>query len=132
MSAPQQVHLIFDSRQYNLGPDGREVIGIIVHVPPCHCVHLFIISSLFGCRNCTFLLSFSQTKRFANLTSDFAPCVQWHSAMQLERYQIEMLVAYHWLTCCCCFDEQCILFVGARWYESFMLSGFKDLHLIWV
>jgi hypothetical protein len=21
-----------------------------------------------------------------------------------------MWVAYHWLTCCCCFDEQCILF----------------------
>ncbi len=41
ISAPQQVHFIFDSQQYNLGPDGREVIGIIVHVPPCHCVHLF-------------------------------------------------------------------------------------------
>ncbi len=37
------------------------------------------------------------------------PPVQWHSAMQLERYQIEMLVGYHWLTCCCHFDEQCIL-----------------------
>ncbi len=36
-----KLNLIFDSRQYNLGPDGREVIGIIVHVPPCHCVHLF-------------------------------------------------------------------------------------------
>jgi hypothetical protein len=34
--------------------------------------------------------------------------------MQLERYQIEMLVAYHWLTCCCCFDEQCILFCGSE------------------
>jgi hypothetical protein len=68
---------------------------------------------LFGCRNCTFLLSFSRTKCFANLTSDFVPC-QWHSAMQSERYQIEMLVAYHWLTCCCCFNEQCILFCGSE------------------
>jgi hypothetical protein len=42
------------------------------------------------------------------------PPVQWHSAMQLERYQIEMLVVYHWLTCCCCFDEQCILFCGSE------------------
>jgi hypothetical protein len=42
------------------------------------------------------------------------PPVQWHSAMQSERYQIEMLVAYHWLTCCCCFDEQCILFCGSE------------------
>jgi hypothetical protein len=33
ISTPQQVHFIFDSWQYNLGPDGREVIGIIVHVP---------------------------------------------------------------------------------------------------
>ncbi len=74
ISAPQQVHLTFDSQQYNLGPDGREVIGIIVHVLWCHCIHLFIISSLFGCRNCTFLLSFFRTKCFANLTSDFAPC----------------------------------------------------------
>jgi hypothetical protein len=41
ISAPQQVHLTFDSRQYNLGPDGREVIGIIVHLPLCHCIHLF-------------------------------------------------------------------------------------------
>jgi hypothetical protein len=38
ISAPQQVHLTFDSRQYNLGPDGREVIGIIVHVPPCRAI----------------------------------------------------------------------------------------------
>jgi hypothetical protein len=74
ISAPQQVHLTFYSQQYNLGPDGREVIGIIVHVLLHHCVPLFIISSLFGCRSCTFLLSFSWTKCFANLTSDFPPC----------------------------------------------------------
>ncbi len=37
----QQVYLTFDSWQFNLGPDRREVIGIIVHVLPCHCVHLF-------------------------------------------------------------------------------------------
>jgi hypothetical protein len=42
------------------------------------------------------------------------PPVQWHSAMQSERYQIEMLVSYHWLTCCHCFDEQCILFCGSE------------------
>jgi hypothetical protein len=72
----------------------------------------FIISSLFGCRNYTFLLSFSQTRCFANLISDIPPLppVQCHSAMQSERYHIEMLLGYHWLTCCCCFDEQCILF----------------------
>ena len=42
------------------------------------------------------------------------PPVPWHSAMQSERYQIEMLVVYHWLTCCCCFAEQCILFCGSE------------------
>jgi hypothetical protein len=41
MAAPQQVHLTFDSQQYNLGPDRREFIGIIVHVLPCHHLHLF-------------------------------------------------------------------------------------------
>jgi hypothetical protein len=25
-----------------------------------------------------------------------------------------MLVAYHWLICCCCFNEQCILFCGSE------------------
>jgi hypothetical protein len=34
----------------------------------------FIISTLFSCRNYTILLSSSRTKRFANLTSNFAPC----------------------------------------------------------
>jgi hypothetical protein len=39
-SAPQQVHLTFYSWQYNLGPDRRELIGIISHVLLCHCIHL--------------------------------------------------------------------------------------------
>jgi hypothetical protein len=85
----------------------------------------FIISSLFGCRNCTFLLSFSQTKALP-ISHPTLPPVQWHSAMQSERYQIEMLVGYHWLTCCCCFDEQCILccesemvrVIASRWQVS--------------
>jgi hypothetical protein len=74
ISTPQQVHLIFDSRQYNLGPDRREVIGIIVHVPPCHCVQLFYHIIIVQLQELYLLLSFSQTKHFANLTSDFAPC----------------------------------------------------------
>jgi hypothetical protein len=79
---------------------------------------------LFGCRNCTFLLSFSWTKCFANLTSDFAS-VQWHSAMQSESYQIEMLVAYHWLTCCCCFNEQCILFCESEMVQVMRAVRFQ-------
>jgi hypothetical protein len=57
MAAPQQVHLTFDSQQYNLGPDRREFIGIIAWLQELY-----------------LLLSFSQTKHFANLTSDFPPC----------------------------------------------------------
>jgi hypothetical protein len=37
------------------------------------------------------------------------PPVQWLPAKHSERYQIDKLMGYHWLTCCCCFDEQCIL-----------------------
>jgi hypothetical protein len=40
------------------------------------------------------------------------PPVQWHFAVQSERYQIEVLLVYRGLTCCCCFDEQRILFCG--------------------
>jgi hypothetical protein len=34
--------------------------------------------------------------------------------VQSERYQIEMLLVYHWPTCCCCFDEQCVLFCKSK------------------
>jgi hypothetical protein len=40
-----------------------------------------------------------------------------------------MLLAYHWPTCCCCFDEQCVL-LCERCYKSFVLPGFKDLYLL--
>jgi hypothetical protein len=53
------------------------------------------------------------------------PPVPWHSATQSERYQIEMLVAYHWLTCCCCFDEQCILFCGSEMVRVICAVRFK-------
>jgi hypothetical protein len=58
--------------------------------------------------------------------------------MQLERYQIEMLVAYHWLTCCCCFDEQCILFCesemvrvihAGRFQRSALSSGMDSKNI---
>jgi hypothetical protein len=41
ISAPLQVHLTFDSCQYNFSLDRRELISILVHVLPCHCIHLF-------------------------------------------------------------------------------------------
>jgi hypothetical protein len=53
------------------------------------------------------------------------PPVQWHSAMQLERYQIEMLVGYHRLTCCCCFDEQCILFCESEMVQVICAGRFQ-------
>jgi hypothetical protein len=53
------------------------------------------------------------------------PPVQWHSAMQSERYQIEMLVGYHWLTCCCCFDEQCILFCESEIVQVICAGSFQ-------
>jgi hypothetical protein len=45
--------------------------------------------------------------------------------MQSERYQIEMLVGYHWLTCCCCFDEQCILFCDSEMVEVVCAGRFQ-------
>jgi hypothetical protein len=48
--------------------------------------------------------------------------------MQLERYQIEMLVGYHWLSVVVALMNHAFCFVRPRWYESFTLAGFKDLH----
>jgi hypothetical protein len=64
--------------------------------------------------------------------------------MQLERYQIEMLVGYHWLTCCCCFGEQCNLFCESEMVWASLLCcqvskicivfgyGFQHIPLKWI
>jgi hypothetical protein len=60
------------------------------------------------------------------------PPVQWHSAMQLEGIKLKCwwhTIGWHVVVASM---NNAFCFVGARWYESFALSGFKDLHFIWV
>jgi hypothetical protein len=52
--------------------------------------------------------------------------------MQLERYQIEMLLGYHWLTCCCCFDEHWVLFCESEMVRVIHAGRFQRSTLIWV
>jgi hypothetical protein len=80
----------------------------------------FIISSLFGC--VPFCLA-SPEQSALPISHPFFHPVQWHFAVQWERYQIEVLLVYHWLTCCCCFDEQCILFCGESEMVRVMSAG---------
>jgi hypothetical protein len=110
----------------------QEVIGIIVHVLPCHCIHLFHHIIIVWLQE-LYLFALASPKQSAlPISHPTFPPVQWHSAMQLERYQIKMLVGYHWLTCCCCFDEQCVLFCesemvrvvrAGRFQRSALYSG---------
>jgi hypothetical protein len=97
------ISLLIVGKQYNLGPDGREVIGIIVHVLLCH--HYSVAGTV------PFCLAFREQSALPISHLTFQP-VQWHFAVQSERYQIEMLLVYCVLTCCCCFDEQRVLFCG--------------------
>jgi hypothetical protein len=132
ISAPQQVHLTFDSRQYNLGPDRREVIGIVVHVLSCHQVHPFhhiIIGWLQELYLFALLLpnkALCQSEiRLSTLSNGILQCSRKGIKLKCCWSTIGQHVAVALMNNVFCF-------VRARWYESFMLAGFKDLHCIWV
>jgi hypothetical protein len=77
------------------------------------------------------LLSFSQTKHFANLTSDFAPCpMAFCNAASQKGTKLKCwwgIIGWHVVVA---LMNNAFCFVRVRWYKSFVLAGFKDLHCI--
>jgi hypothetical protein len=108
-------HLLLSSWQYNLGPDRSKrshrhrssCTSVPLRTPFSSYHHYLVAGTVPIC------LASPEQSALPISHQTFHP-VQWHFAVQSERYQIEMLLVNHWLTCCCCFDEQCILFCESK------------------